>query len=98
MESISKPKFEKESVYFTTINGDGNGDAEHDKGINGNNYQTISIDNSSFLRDSSQTDVKDDGKTRHIWSRKIEYVLTTIGFCVGMSNVLRFPYVCMLLH
>ncbi|XP_059164870.1 sodium- and chloride-dependent creatine transporter 1-like [Physella acuta] len=95
MELNSKPKSEKDSLHFPITNGDVRGDTEHNNGINGNKYQVVSIDNSSFLCELSQTDIKDDGKTRHIWPRKIEYVLTTIGFCVGMSNVLRFPYVCM---
>ncbi|CAG5128757.1 unnamed protein product, partial [Candidula unifasciata] len=36
----------------------------------------------------------DDVLGRQTWARKVEYVLTTIGFCVGMGNVLRFPYIC----
>ncbi|BFZ19235.1 hypothetical protein BsWGS_22274 [Bradybaena similaris] len=44
--------------------------------------------------DKSDKDDDVDDLDRHTWSRKVEYVLTTIGFCVGMGNVLRFPYIC----
>ncbi|XP_076436209.1 sodium-dependent dopamine transporter-like [Babylonia areolata] len=28
------------------------------------------------------------------WSSKREYILSTVGFCVGIGNLFRFPYVC----
>ncbi|XP_005093279.1 sodium- and chloride-dependent glycine transporter 1 [Aplysia californica] len=33
-------------------------------------------------------------EARHKWGRKTEYVLSMVGFCVGLGNVWRFPYVC----
>lgn len=38
-------------------------------------------------------------KTRDVqeevtWNNKIEYMLTSIGFAVGIGNVWRFPYLC----
>ncbi|CAL1546266.1 unnamed protein product, partial [Lymnaea stagnalis] len=35
-----------------------------------------------------------DHVVRHTWSRKTEYVLSMVGYCVGLGNVWRFPYVC----
>ncbi|XP_060082177.1 sodium- and chloride-dependent creatine transporter 1-like, partial [Ylistrum balloti] len=32
---------------------------------------------------------------RKQWSRKIEYVLTILGFLMGFGNLWRFPYICM---
>ncbi|KAK6983711.1 sodium- and chloride-dependent glycine transporter 1 [Biomphalaria glabrata] len=37
---------------------------------------------------------QEDTGRRHTWSRKTEYVLSIVGYCVGLGNVWRFPYVC----
>uniref|UniRef100_A0AAX7UVX6 Transporter n=1 Tax=Astatotilapia calliptera TaxID=8154 RepID=A0AAX7UVX6_ASTCA len=36
---------------------------------------------------------KEDGD-RPKWDNKAQYILTCVGFCVGIGNVWRFPYLC----
>ncbi|KAM4705264.1 sodium-dependent neutral amino acid transporter B(0)AT1 [Rhinophrynus dorsalis] len=37
---------------------------------------------------------KEEANERPQWDNKAQYMLTCIGFCVGLGNVWRFPYLC----
>ncbi|KAK6327982.1 hypothetical protein J4Q44_G00036280 [Coregonus suidteri] len=37
---------------------------------------------------------KEESGDRPKWDNKTQYMLTCVGFCVGLGNVWRFPYLC----
>uniref|UniRef100_A0A3B3V144 Transporter n=1 Tax=Poecilia latipinna TaxID=48699 RepID=A0A3B3V144_9TELE len=37
---------------------------------------------------------KEDAEGRPQWDNKAQYILTCVGFCIGLGNVWRFPYLC----
>ncbi|TFJ99461.1 Sodium-dependent neutral amino acid transporter B(0)AT1 [Platysternon megacephalum] len=52
------------------------------------------LDNRIPSHSELETIEKDEADTRPKWDNKAQYMLTCIGFCVGLGNVWRFPYLC----
>ncbi|KAH9499754.1 Sodium-dependent noradrenaline transporter [Bulinus truncatus] len=58
--------------------------------LNGHSVE-VKVDDRSQRKDGNE---QADSNSRHTWARKLQYILSVVGFCVGMGNVLRFPYLC----
>jgi solute carrier family 6 amino acid transporter-like protein 5/7/9/14 len=47
------------------------------------------------LSSSTQSTTDESSEDRGRWSSKMDYMLSLIGYCVGLGNLWRFPYICM---
>lgn len=65
------------------------------KDVSESNGKCISSASDHVCVDESKSNESNGDYARGVWNRKLEFILSVVGYSVGVSNLLRFPYLVM---
>ena len=94
-EVLRMEAVESSSIELNTMNRYGTSGSESERGLADNIEMDKITEDSEDEVKNSNTDTPNDGTSkRQQWDNRFQFLLTLIGYAVGLGNVWRFSFYC----